>query len=281
MGLVGGAGEAVVPEYDSIRHRTSLAGEVRELVRYRDLLGLLISKTIKTRYKRSVLGVAWTLLNPLVNMVVMTIAFSTVFRVTVPRYPVYLLIGLVAWGFFSQTTAYAMGTFVWAGSLLKRVYVPPTIFAVACLGNGLVNLFLSFIPLVAIMLVMGHPFHATCWFLPIGVLILSAFILGVALFMSTLAVFFGDAVDMYQLLLQAWFYLTPIIYPQEALPAHYAWILRLNPMHYMIKLIRDPMFAGELPSASTVVITTAWALTALLGGAWYFARKADAFAYRL
>ena len=157
-------------EFDSSRDRSTLARELRELMRYRDLLGLLIARTIKTRYKRSILGVAWTLLNPLLSMVVMSIAFSTLFGSTIPRYPVYVLAGLIGWNLFSQSTAYAMATFVWGGSLLKRVYVPRSIFAVACVGNGLVNLFFSLVPLVAIMVFLGQPFHAAWWFLPIAVL---------------------------------------------------------------------------------------------------------------
>lgn len=274
------SGEAVF-EYDSAIHRPTVLGELRELFRYRDLLGLLISKTIKTRYKRSVLGVAWTLLNPLISMIVMTVAFSAMMQSAVPRYPVYLLIGLVVWSFFSQSTAYAMGTFVWGGSLLKRVYMPPTIFAVACVANCLINLFFSLVPLGVMMLALGHPFYSTWWFVPVAVVILSAFSLGVSLYMSALAVFFTDMLDMYQIALQAWFYLTPIIYPAEMLPARFAWILTLNPMHYMIQLVRDPIFFGRLPSESTLVICTLWALFALVGGAWYFVRKSDEFAYSL
>jgi len=267
--------------YDSSLSRSTIASEVRELLRYRDLLRLLVSKTIKSRYKRSTLGVAWTLLNPLVNMVVMSVVFATLFRAAIPRYPVYLLVGLIAWNFFSQSTAYAMGQLVWGGSLIKRVYVPPTIFAVACVGNGLVNLAVSLVPLLAIMLVMGQPFHATWWFFPIAVLILSLFCLGVALLVSTLAVFFIDVVDMYQLLLQAWFYLTPILYPREILPAQYAWALDLNPMYHMVQLVRLPVFAGLIPDLRTTLIAAGWAVGTLFFGGWVFTRKADELAYRV
>jgi ABC-2 type transport system permease protein len=267
--------------YDSSLSRSTIASELRELVRYRDLLKLLVSKTIKSRYKRSALGVAWTLLNPLVNMVVMSVVFATVFRASIPRYPVYLLVGLITWNFFSQTTAYAMGQLVWGGGLLKRVYVPPTIFAVACVGNGLVNLVVSLVPLLFIMLVMGQPLHATWWFFPVAVLILSLFCLGVALLVSTLAVLFIDVVDMYQLLLQAWFYLTPILYPREILPAQYAWALDLNPMYYMVQIVRLPVFAGVLPDLQITLIAAGWAVGTLLLGGWVFTRKADELAYRV
>jgi len=174
-----------------------------------------------------------------------------------------------------------MGQLVWGGGLLKRVYVPPTIFAVACVGNGLVNLVVSLVPLLFIMLVMGQPLHATWWFFPVAVLILSLFCLGVALLVSTLAVLFIDVVDMYQLLLQAWFYLTPILYPREILPAQYAWALDLNPMYYMVQIVRLPVFAGVLPDLQITLIAAGWAVGTLLLGGWVFTRKADELAYRV
>jgi|SRR6266496_4694749 len=273
-------GEAAF-DYDSAGPRATIASEFGEVLRYRDLLGLLVSRTIKARYKRSAFGVAWTLLNPLVNMIVMSMAFSTLFRSTLPGYTIYLLVGLIAWNFFSQSTAFAMGTLVWGGSILKRVYIPPTIFAVACVGNGIVNLAFSLVPLVAIMLLAGHPLYAAWWFLPIAVLILAIFSLGVALLMSALAVFFADAVDMYQLLLQAWFFLTPIIYPREVFAPRFAWILDLNPMVPMVELLRRPLFTGVLPDLQTLALASLWAGVALLVGGWVFARESHEFAYRL
>lgn len=268
-------------EYDSALHRPTVLGEFKELVRYRDLLRVLISKTIKTRYKRSALGILWTLLNPLLTMLVLTVAFSTLMKNTVASYPVYLLIGLVVWNLFSQSTAYAMGTYIGAGSLIKRAHIPPSVFAVACVGNCLINFFFSMVPLCIMMLAMGHPFHATWWFVPFAILIVSVFSLGVALFMSTLGIFFSDVVEMYQIALQAWFYLTPIFYPPQFLPEKYSWLLVVNPMHHMIELVRAPIFQGELPSAMNLAVCLLWAVGALLGGSWYFVRKSDEFAYSL
>ncbi len=112
------------PTYDSAVRRSPFLREIVELVRFRDLLGLLIGRTNKTRYRRSALGVTWTLLNPLLNMAVLTFAFSHLFRFDLPRYPVYVLTGLIAWNFFSQTTTHAMNTLIWGGSLLARIYLP-------------------------------------------------------------------------------------------------------------------------------------------------------------
>lgn len=268
-------------EYDSARARLGMVGQFLELLRYGDLLRLLVSRSIKTRYKRSVLGVAWTLLNPLVNMVVMSIAFSAIFRSTIPHYPVYVLVGLVVWTFFAQTTAYAMGTLLWGGALLRRIYVPPMIFAVACVANGLINLAFSLVPLLLIILVLGHPVYPTWLYLPVSVLLVATFCLGVSLLVSTWSVFFADMLDMYQLFLQAWFFLTPIIYPREIVPERFAWVITANPMAHFADLFRMPLYHGRVPDPATVAVCAAWAGAAFLLGGWVFTRKADELAYTL
>lgn len=267
--------------YDSSVRPSPALAEVFELLRYRDLLKLLVAKIIKTRYKRSMLGVAWTLLNPLLSMAVMTVAFSAVFKGSVASYPVYVLTGLLWWNFFTQTTTYAMSSLVWGGGLLKRVYVPRTIFAVSSVAHGVINLAFSLATLAAIMLLVGHPFHATWWFLPVPVALLALFSLGVALFMSTLAVFFVDVVDIFQVVLQAWFFLTPIIYPPDIFPAQYAWFLRVNPVYHLLETFRAPILHGTLPEPASLAVAAGSSLFILALGWWIFTRKADEFAYRL
>ncbi len=210
-----------LPEYDSAQHRSPIISELNELLNYRGLLRQYISQGIKTRYKRSALGVIWTLLNPLLNTAVLTLAFSTLFRFSLKNYPIYLLAGLVFWNFFSQTTATAMDRLIWGGGILKRIYIPRTIFSISEVGTGLVNLFLAMIPLAIIMLIMGHPFRLALLFLPVSIFTIAMFTLGVALLFSTLALFFVDVSEMYKILLMAWFYLTPIIYPLNIIPQRY------------------------------------------------------------
>lgn len=269
-----------VAYYDSTSRKAPMLAELRELLRYSDLLKMLVSRITKTRYKRSALGVLWTLLNPLISMVVLSIAFSTIFKTEV-HYPVYLLCGLICWNFFSQTTVYAMGSMTSGSSLMKRVYVPCTIFGVAFVGNGLVNLALSIVPLVLIMLFVGQPFYATWWFVPVAALLLAMFCLGVTLLMSTLAVFFADVSDMFALLLQSWFFLTPIIYPLEMLPDRYQRLIALNPMYHLVELFRAPVVSGHLPAATHLLWGAGSACLTLLVGWWAITRKANEFAYRL
>jgi ABC-type polysaccharide/polyol phosphate export permease len=273
--------EIPLAEYDSATHRSSPLADLLELVRYRDLLGMMVANMIKTRYKRSALGVIWTLLNPLLNMAVLTIAFSALFQSTLPYYPVYVLTGLIAWNFFTSTTLFAMSSLVWGSSLLKRIYIPRTIFSVASVGNGLVNMGLSLIPLLAISLVTRHPLYPTWWFVPIAVLLLAMFSLGVALLISTLAVFFVDMVDIYQVVVQAGFFLTPLMYPKEILPAQFLWLIKLNPMYHLVEMFRVPIYQGSLPGPHTMAAAAISAVGALLVGWWVFNRKAEDFAYRI
>jgi ABC-type polysaccharide/polyol phosphate export permease len=269
------------PVYDSAARRVPLLAELQELWIYRDLLSQLISRNIKTRYKRSVLGILWTLLNPLLMMVVLTFVFSHVFRFQAINYPVYALCGLVLWNFFAQTTTGAMSELLWGGSLMQRIYLPRGIFAASALGTGLVNLLLSLIPLLLLIVVTGAPLRPAILFLPVPLLLTALFALGVALFLSTLAIYFSDVVEMYQIVLTAWMYLTPIIYPKEAIPPAYQRALRLNPFYHLLELFRAPLHAGVLAGPKTLGAATVASLLTLAFGWWFFARKADEFAYRV
>ena len=266
--------------YDSAKRVSPALEELRGIVQYRDLIYQLVRRDIVTRYKRSVLGIAWTMLQPLGMMVIMTIVFSKLFQ-GVKGYPTYILSGLVAWNFFSQTTTAAIHQVVWGGTLFRRIYLPHTSFAVSAISTGMVNLVLSLAPLVALMLVTGRPLHWSVLFVPVAMIVLAAFALGVGLILSALGVYFPDIVEMYQIVLVAWMYLTPIIYPEEILPAAYRfWITNLNPMYHMVNIFRKPLYDGILPGWYELVIAILIATITLVIGWLFFSNKADEFAYR-
>jgi len=269
------------PVYDSASYRVSAISELKELGNYRYLLGQLIRRDILTRYKRSVLGVAWTMLNPLGTMLILTFVFSNFFKSAVPHYPVYILSGLLVWNFFSQGTNASISGLVWGGSLLKRIYIPSTVFGVSAIGTALVNLILSFVPLVIVMLIDGAPFYWSMLFLPISILLLTAFTLGLGLFISSIAVFFPDVAEMYQVLLTAWMYLTPIIYPEDLISAKWLPYYKINPMYWMVKMFRLPVFEGRLPNLQEFLPALAWAVGMLVVGWVYFTSKSEEYAYRV
>jgi len=139
--------------YDSSKQVSPALEELREIFRYRNLVSQMVRRDILTRYKRSVLGVAWTMLNPLGTAIILVLVFSNVFGISSPGYPIYVLSGIIAWNFFSQTTNAAMVNLVWGGDLLRRIYIPRTIFAVSSVGTGLVNLCLSLVPLLLFVII--------------------------------------------------------------------------------------------------------------------------------
>ncbi len=267
--------------YDSARRPAPFLDEFSQLFRYRSLVRELVARDLKVRYKRSVLGIGWTMLHPLATMVVLTAVFSTVFRFSIPNYVVYVLSGLLLWNFLSTTTTHATTQLSLSGVLLSRIYLPKAVFAVSSIGTGLVNIALSLVPLVGIMAVTGVPFTPALLFLPVAVGLTAVFAMGIGLFVSTQAVYFADVVNMYEIGLMLWFYLTPVIYPISALPPQFIWIVRANPMFSLVALFRIPILEGRLPDLSYLAAGAGWAALSLLLGWWAFSRKADEFPYRV
>lgn len=265
--------------YDSQKRKSPALEELLDIIQYRDLIFQLVRRDIVARYKRSLLGIAWTMIQPLGMMLVLTIVFSQLFG-SVDGYAAYLLSGLVAWTFFAQTTTAAIYQSVWGGALMRRIYIPHTAFSVASVGTGVVNLTLSLIPLLAILLIVQRPITWAILFIPIPIILLTAFALGVGLLLSSLAVRFPDISEMYQIVIQAWMYLTPIMYPSDIIPEAYrAWLLYLNPMYYLILMFRVPIYDGVLPSVPLSLIATGISLLTLVIGWIYFSYQADNFAY--
>ena len=269
------------PVYDSAEHKNSAISELKELFNYRYLLGQLVRRDVTTRYKRSVLGVAWTMLNPLGTMLILTFVFSNFFRSEVQHFPVYILSGLLAWNFFTQATNAAISGLVWGGSLLKRIFIPSTVFGVSAIGTALVNMVMSLVPLVIVMIIDGATFHLSMLFLPVSILLLTGFTLGFGLFISSLAVFFPDVGEMYQVLLTGWMYLTPIIYPDTLISAQLLPIFKLNPMYWMVKMFRLPIFEGRVPTLPEILPAIAWSLGMLIVGWLFFTSRSEEYAYRV
>ncbi|MBW6473351.1 MAG: ABC transporter permease [Anaerolineaceae bacterium] len=267
--------------YDAKNKTAKPLEELRQAYNYRYLISQLLRRDIVTRYKRSFLGIGWTMLNPLGTMIVLSIAFSQVFKMT-EGYPAYVLSGLMAWNFFSQTTYASMVNLVWGGGLLKRIYMPRTSFALAAVGTGVVNTLLTIIPMIIVMLVLGVPVKLTIFFIPIPLLLLALFSLGFGLILSTLAVYFPDVAEMYQIVLTAWMYLTPIIYPEEILPENIHFIIStFNPMYGLVKLFRIPIYYGRLPSIEEFLFPALLAVIVFIIGWLFFTYRSDEFAYKI
>jgi ABC-2 type transport system permease protein len=266
--------------YCSDRTGYRFVEESRALWTYRHLVRELIARDIKTRYKRSALGVAWTMLSPLLNMLALTFAFSTLLRQQIANFPVYLLCGTSLWNFFAQVTNHAASLAVDSGEMAKRVYIPRSVFVVSAVGVGLVNLVLSLVPLLAIIVLTGHPVHPSWFFLPVSIAIGACFTAGIALFVFTLSCRFVDARETYNALLGPWFFVTPIVYTTSILPEHLRILVRINPMNYIVEVFRAPLYHGYLPGPNTLALAIVMSLVMLVLGWLFYASNIDEYAAR-
>jgi len=243
--------------------------------RYFDLLHNLVSRAIKQRYKRSVLGFAWTMLNPLMTMLILTVVFSAVFGAVVPNYPLFVIVGLLAWNLFSLGSTQGLASVVDSGALIRKVAVPKEMFPLAAVGANLVNFLFSLIPLLFVMLVMRVSITWAVLWVPVGVFLIGLFTLGVALALTTLNVFFRDVRYFYDAALLAWFYGTPIFYPIEVLSPRARAVLQWNPLYVLVDVFRTPIYAGTAP-APAIVITAAIEAIGMAVVGWLIFRRYQA-----
>jgi ABC-type polysaccharide/polyol phosphate export permease len=255
--------------------------EIHDLAAHTNLLIELVHRDLTVRYKRSVFGFLWTLLHPLLLMGIFTVVFSHLFRRETPHYETYFLSAYIAWNFFSQTVTNAMASVAWNGPLMKRVRVPRSIFTLSSIVSGLVNLVLSMFALLIIMLIVRAPLYPSLLFVPISLLIVGIFTLGVSLALTALSIFFADVREMVQAGLPALLYMTPVIYPVSIVPVSFRWIVERNPLTYLIEIVRAPIYYGQLPSLRTIAAALAVSLISLLTGWLIFRRLAPSFEGRL
>ncbi len=268
-----------VPVYDSARQRPRWIEEAADLWRFRGLVHELVIRDIKVRYKRSVLGILWTMLAPLLNMIALTLVFSAILKTAIDNYPVYFMAGSIFWAFFAQTTMTVTGQTSGSNELAKRTFVPRSVFVASAVGGGLINLALSLVPLLLILLFTGFPLHATWVFLPVSVAIVSLFTAGASLLLYTVASRFADVKEMYPVLVQTWFFLTPIVYHPSIVPPKYRFALWANPMYYLVQTFRDPIYDGTVPKLGLLLGAVALSIAVLVTGWVYFCHRRDQMVY--
>ena len=191
------------------------------LLKYKDLLFELVLRDIKVKYKKSVLGVLWSVLNPLLMMIVLTVVFSEVFKSSISNFPLYLITGQVIFNFFSEATNMSMMSVLGNGSLIKKVYIPKYIFPLSKTLFGLVNLVFSLIAVMIVFIFTKQNVGITVVLIPLLLLYIFLFSFGIGLILASTAVFFRDILHLYGILLVIWNYLTPVFYPMEIIPDKY------------------------------------------------------------
>lgn len=251
---------------------------IREFWQYKDLLKLLVSRNLKLKYRRSVLGYVWSVLNPLLIMIVMAVVFSTMFKRNIENYPVYLFCGQLLYNAMSNSTHQAISSITGNAALLKKSYVPKYIFTLARITSGMVDLLLSLGALVLVMIATGTRFTWYLLLVPFVLVQLYVFCIGLGLFLAQANVFFRDIQYIYNAVTTAWMYLTPIFYPIESLPEQVSWVIKhLNPMYFYVGQFRDLVYSGRMPGHLIVTAGCVTALAALVLGIWSFRRAEDRF----
>ncbi len=253
-----------------------------ELDKNRFILKQLVTKDFKRKYRRSVLGIAWSVLNPLMMMIVMSVVFSFVFRADIENYPLYLILGNITFSFMSESTSQALMSFIDAAPLLKKVRVSRFVFPVQKVLFALVNFTFS---LVAVALVMLWFRVVPTWhiiWLPVCLFLLVLFCSGIGLIVGSLAVFFRDVVHLWSVILTAWTYLTPIFWVPTQLAANGApaWVMsivELNPMYGFVTFMRDIFLWNQNPSMQTLGLCVIWSVIMLGIGILVFRKTQHKF----
>lgn len=252
----------------------------KDFWRYRFLLQNLIGRDFKLKYRRSVLGVVWSVLNPLLMMLVMWAVFSNIIDMrggTITNFPVYLLIGQLLFGFFNEATATAMSSVLGAAPLIKKVYIPKYIFPLQKVCSSLVNCLFSFIALIIVMLLTGaHP-H---WTIPLFIyplFTLFVFSLGVGLLLAAMTVFFRDIMHLWGIFTTALMYFSAIFYDPATMAGWVQRLIQCNPLYWYITAFRWVVLDGKMMNANMIWVCGGCALAALLLGLLVFRRQQDKF----
>lgn len=261
--------------------RTPLTMLVNVCQRYGFLLRQLVSRDFRVKYKASVLGVVWSFLNPLLTMLVYLFVFSTIFKSNIEHFPVYLMSGIVLFNYFSESTSLGLGAITGNSALITKVYMPKVIHPLSKVLSSGINLCISFIPLFIVMLITGVPFHKSMLLLPLVVLFLMMFCLGMSLILSSMNVFFRDTQFLWGVLLTMWNFLTPIFYPESIITAQFIKLYHLNPMYQIVFFMRSITIGGVSPTPITYLYCTLVSVVPLALGLWIFRKNQDKFVLHL
>lgn len=246
------------------------------LNKYKSLLSELVRRDIKIKYRRSVLGIFWSFLDPLFSMIVLTIVFSTIFK-RVPNYPVYYLSGMLAYQLFSSGSTAGMRSMVSSASIWKSIYVPKYLYVISAVLSNFVTFALSLIVLFALMFVLKVDFTVYLIFASLPIFVLILLTIGAGLIMGTLNVFFRDMEHLYAVFTLILMYAMPVFYPEDIIPPSFKFIQTYNPLCQILFCMRDCFLYGKLYGVYTIMFPTVSAIILLIIGFLLLRRYQDKF----
>lgn len=250
---------------------------IRAFTRYHFLLDQLVSRDFKTKYKRSVLGVLWSFLNPLLSMMVQYIVFSTIFKSNIENFAVYLLIGIVFFNFFMEATSIGLTSIVGNASLITKVYIPKYIFPVTKVLSSTINFLLSLIPLILVILFTRTAITPAILLFIFPVVCTVVFCIGMSMLLSSMMVFFRDTQFLWNVVSMLWMYATPIFYPESIIPAKWMFVFKMNPLYHFIRFARTLILQGVSPDPQAYLFCLLAAVIPFILGAAVFKKYQNKF----
>ncbi|MDO4741294.1 MAG: ABC transporter permease [Eubacteriales bacterium] len=250
---------------------------IEEVRQYSYLTSRLVSRNFNTKYRQSMLGVLWSVLNPILTMLVLYVVFSTLFRTDTENYIVYLLSGIIVWNFFTEAVNLGLESITNNASIINKVYVPRYIYPISTVVSALINFLIAHIPLVLLCLITGVRITKAYLLLPVAVGYLFLFACGVALLMATSNVFFRDTRFLWSIVTMMWMYLTPIFYTESIISASYIGLYRANPMYQFLYIFRSIIIQGVAPQPIYFLTGLIAAVVPLALGLWVFSRNQNRF----
>jgi ABC-2 type transport system permease protein/lipopolysaccharide transport system permease protein len=259
----------------------SISVLLKELYCFRHVLSQLVVQQLILRYRRTMLGYLWTLINPLLMMTVMAVVFSTLFKADLKEFVIFLFAGMIPWNFFNSLVTQSGASFINNEGLIKKIYLPKSIFPLSVAMALLIDSLLSFLALFVIMLVVGASLSPAMIFIPIAYFLLFLFSFGVALVMSIATVFFRDLQHVILIAMQGLFFLSPILYKHDTLTGNLSLLVGLNPIIPFLELFRAPLYYGVWPSSGVIAHASINALLAMAAGLHIFLRQEKNIVFRL
>lgn len=253
---------------------------LQQLYRYRDLFWQLTIREIRARYKQSILGYFWAILVPLINLLVLSVVFSNLFKIPTGNipYPIFLFVALVPWTFFTTSLSLATSSVLSNSSLITKVSLPREILPITAITARVLDLILASLILLLFLVIYGIDFKLTFLYIPLIFLVQLILMIGVSFFLSATNVFFRDIENVIGLLLMMWMYLTPIIYSPELIPNHLQLLFYANPMTAIINAYREVILFGTAPSWNVFAYSVLLSCLIFISGYFYFKQKSKYFA---
>lgn len=252
------------------------------IYRYREMLINMVRRELRGKYKGSILGFLWTFINPLLQLVVYTIVFSNIMRMGVSNYEIFLFVALIPWMFFSTSVLSGAGSIIYNQSLVTKIYFPREILPLSVVTSNFINMIYCSVIVLAVVLFYHMNLNLEVWFmLPVIAFIEYILVIGIVLIVSALTVYFRDLEHILGIIIMAWQFLTPVMYPESLVPSQYQAILYLNPMTPIIISFRDVLYYGKMPVVENLVYAFLWSLIIFICGFLLFGKLQKDFAEEL